>query len=63
VGKRGTPSLARILNMGQNCVKPDWKRFRPTKPVNQSQLGEWKWASSSEMTMNVPATILTMRSM
>jgi hypothetical protein len=29
-----------MLNIGQNWVKPDWNRFNPTKPVNQSQLGE-----------------------
>jgi hypothetical protein len=41
-GTLGTLIFPRILNIGQNWVKPDWKRFRPTKPVNQSQYGEWK---------------------
>jgi hypothetical protein len=62
-GKRGTPIFARMLNMGQNWVKPDWNRFSPTKPVNQSQLGLWKCDKASEIKINVPATILTMRSM
>jgi hypothetical protein len=61
-GNLGTPSLPRRLNMGQNWVNPDWNRFSPTKPVNQSQYWEWKWARSSDTKTKVPAIILTTRS-
>src|SRR6185369_7482910 len=60
-GNLGSPSFARMLNIGQNWVKPDWNRFSPTKPVNQSQYGLWKWASSSEIRTSDPATMRTMR--
>src|SRR6266567_1062083 len=36
-GSFGTPSFARMVIIGHQLVKPDWKRFSPTKPVNQSQ--------------------------
>ena len=58
-GNRGTPAFSRMVIMGHQLVNPDWNRFSPTKPVNQSQFGLWKWASSSDRTIKLPAMILS----
>ena len=54
------PILRRIVCAGQNPVKALWSRFRPTNPVNQSQLALWNRGlagapSASEIRTNEPA--------
>jgi hypothetical protein len=62
-GNLGMPSFSRIVIMGHQLVKPDWKRFSLTKPVNQSQLRLTFTASNSDSMINAPAMIRSTLSM
>jgi hypothetical protein len=54
-----TPALRRIVIIGHQFVKADWKRFRPTKAVNKNQDGLTQYPKASERTMKTPAINLT----
>jgi hypothetical protein len=49
------PSLASIFSIKHHRVSADWKRFAPTKAVNQSQLILTQWARARLIKMKLPA--------
>jgi hypothetical protein len=63
----GTPSLRKMMAMGQKLVSPNWNRFKPTKAVKaKNQLltnkGLACTPSAKEVMMNKPATTRIYRS-
>ena len=51
----GSRASGSTMAAGQNPVKADWIRFRPTKTVSSSQYGETKYPSASESRTMEPA--------
>jgi hypothetical protein len=56
-----TPSFLRNHIIPHQFVKPDWKRFKPTNPVNNSQYPECTSARIRLNNTNVPAISLNAR--
>ena len=53
-----TPALRRIVIIGHQFVKADWKRFNPTKAVKRNQYGLTQYPNAREARTKDPAMSL-----
>jgi hypothetical protein len=53
-----TPTFRRIVIIGHQFVKADWKRFKPTKAVKRNQYGLTQYPNAREARTKAPAMSL-----
>jgi hypothetical protein len=53
-----TPAFRRIVIIGHQFVKADWKRFQPTKAVKRNQYGLTQYPNAREARTKAPAMSL-----